>query len=459
MRSPKLTYAIAATAAMLALSPAAASAAGRHPHLNASRHSGAGGCRIDVFSEPSTITSGEAVQVFGMLRCQPGTNAEGQTVTVFARPRKAGKSAFQTLGTTTTGAGGSYSIIDSNVTSDTVFYASALGARSANKQTRVAPQVTLAAVGHAADSQLRTGVRNRVVFSGAVSPADAGAQLVLQRENAVSTEEWHAIQFGVVGEGGTYSLVHTFRIPGDANIRVLVRRGGKFSVRGISESLSFEISQAENPLLTINALPDPISSGQSVTISGTLKGASKKQVTLLSRPHGPLSPFTKVAEMTTNDNGEYSFVEEPHQNTIYHVTGEGVTSAALFEGVKYVLVASVKYPPTANVTAKATPAGQPLIFSGTVTPDHPGHVVYLERENAFGGGFHVADVGTVTETSTYSITHYLFGNGKQVYRVRVPGDPENQAVSSELFDEEVTPAPLGSLQPVPASRQPDEGQL
>jgi len=451
MRSIKLTPAIAAAVSLLALAPAVASATRRHPNLNTPTPARGGGCHVNILSEPRVITSGESVQVFGQLRCRRGVDTEGQTVTVFER--SAGQT-FQTLGTPTTGAGGFYSIVASDVTANTVYYASVNGVRSVNSKVRVAPQVTVGKAPTPPEgAQLRTGRHNRVTFAGNVSPADEGAELVLQRENAVGGEEWHPIQLGVVGPGGAFSITHTFVVPGDANIRVLVRARPPFTVRGISNTLSYEISQAENPLLTINSSADPIPFGQSTTISGVLKGGANEKVTLLSHPRGPL-PFTKMGETSTNGNGEYSFLEQPQQNTSYRVTGAGLSSAVLFEGVKYVL--------TAGVSATSVQSGQTLTFTGTAVPthpEHPGHVVYLERENAFGGGFHVVDVGTVEPDSAYSITHPVFGSGKQVYRVRVPGDPQNQAVSSSTFTIEVTPAQPGSLKPVPPSKQPTEGQV
>ncbi|MCW3057392.1 MAG: hypothetical protein JWO21_1361, partial [Solirubrobacterales bacterium] len=156
-------------------------------------------------------------------------------------------------------------------------------------------------------------------------------------------------------------------------------------------------------------------------------------------------------EATTNGSGEYTFAEKPLQNTYYRVTSGAINSAVLFEGVKYVL--------TAAVSATTIPAGQSLTFSGTVTPDHVGHVVYLERENLFGGGFHVADVGTVTSASTYTISHFVFGSGKQVFRIKVPGDPENQAISSTPFTILVTPSPAALLHPAPAGKLPGEGKV
>jgi hypothetical protein len=438
MRSIKLRPVLTAAAALLALAPTGAAAA---------KHAGSTGCHVSIYAEPHVVTSGEAVQVFGALSCPGGAGTANQAVTVYERT--AGTGGFKIIGTVTTGAGGVYSITPAAITTNSFFYARAVGARSGNRAVKVAPVVTLG--GPPDFSQLRTGLRNRVTFTGTVTPADAGAVIVLQRENATSFEEWIPIQLGVVGPGGSFSLTHTFVVPGDADLRVVVRARahGKFGIRGISNTLSYEISQAQNPKLTINASADPISYGQSVTLTGILAGGANQKLTLVGHTHG--QPGTKMGETTTNGSGEYTFVEKPLVNTSYRVTAGGIGSAVLFEGVKYVL--------TAGASATTVQAGHALTFSGTVTPGHVGHIVYLERENAFGGGYHVVDIGVVSPSSTYTINHFVFGSGKEVFRIKVPGDPENQGVSSSLFPIEVTPAPPGSLRPEPPSKLPGEGKI
>jgi hypothetical protein len=437
MRSIKLRPVFTAAAALLALAPTGAAAA---------KHAGSTGCHVSIYAEPHVLTSGEAVQVFGALGCPGGASTANQAVTVYERT--AGTPGFKIIGTVTTGSGGVYSITPPAITTNSFFYARAVGARSGNRAVKVAPVVTLG--GPPDFSQLRTGVRNRVTFTGTVTPADAGAVVALQRENATSFEEWGLIQLGVVGPGGNFTITHTFALPGAAELRVVVRPHGKFNVRGVSNTLSYEISQVQNPRLTINASADPISYGQSVTLSGILAGGANQKVALMG--HGRGLPATKLGEATTNGSGEYTFVQKPLVNTSYRVTSGAISSAALFEGVKYVL--------TAGVSASTVQAGKALTFSGTVTPNHVGQVVYLERQNTFGGGFHVVDVGTVTAGSTYAITHYLFGFGKEVFRIKVPGNLENQGVSSSPpFAIEVTPAPLGALRPVPPSKLPQEGKV
>ena len=76
-------------------------------------------------------------------------------------------------------------------------------------------------------TQITTGAPNQQTFSGTVTPADVGARVILQRQNAVTGDEWHRIGIGQVvaggSTGGEYTITHTFRVPGDASIRVLVR--------------------------------------------------------------------------------------------------------------------------------------------------------------------------------------------------------------------------------------------
>ncbi len=82
-------------------------------------------------------------------------------------------------------------------------------------------------------SQLLTGKGNRVTFTGTVNPADAGARVVLQRQNALTGNEWHRIDRASWEAGGSFTITHTFRVPGDANLRVLVRSQGRNSAEPV----------------------------------------------------------------------------------------------------------------------------------------------------------------------------------------------------------------------------------
>ena len=318
---------------------------------------------------------------------------------------------------------------------NTNFFVRSLGARSATKRLWVAAAVTLA--GPAEGTQIETGVPE--TFSGTVTPADVGARVILQRQNAVVGDEWHRIGFGRVEAGGTYSIVHKFRVPGDASIRVLVRSDG-INVPSGSNILEYEISQAQNPQLTIQTSQDPIIYGQSVVISGALAGATEgTPVTLFARTlhqHG----FGPIAEVKTGPGGSYSFpAQSPVNSTLYQARTGSLRSAVLYEAVHAVL--------TAEVSTTTVEAGQPVSFSGTVAPDDSGHVIYLEAQNASGTAFHVIQVAHVLPGSKYLIVHQFYVPGSKVVRIEVPGGPGNGRAVSQPFTIQVTPAPASVLAP------------
>ena len=73
MRFFKLIPALAAASALLVLAPAGASA-----KPLGHKHSSPGGtCRINLFAEPHTITSGESAEIFGQLLCSGGGRLRG----------------------------------------------------------------------------------------------------------------------------------------------------------------------------------------------------------------------------------------------------------------------------------------------------------------------------------------------------------------------------------------------
>jgi len=280
--------------------------------------------------------------------------------------------------------------------------------------------------------------------------------VILQRQNAVTGDEWHRIGFGSVvaggPTGGAFTITHTFRVPGDASIRVLVR-SDRINSPSPSNELEYDISQAQNPSLTILSSADPITDGQSTTISGVLAGTTTSQpVTLLARTVHQRG-FAPIAEVSTDTSGNYSFpAQAPVNSTLYRVQGAAQKSAVLYEGVKNVL--------TAEVSASTVQAGEALTFKGSVAPDQTGHIIYLERQNASGTAFHVVQVGHVLPGSVYSIIHQVYVPGTKVYRIDIPGGPENGRALSQPFTIQVTPAPASALSTeAPGnSSVPSEGQ-
>jgi hypothetical protein len=462
MRSIKLRWALAAIAASVAVLFPAAASASHHTTGRAGRHAaGTGGCRVQINVAPRFIEAGESTVVFGELTC-PTQPPAGQTVTVYGQ--SVGGPPASALGTTTTDEHGNYAFPTPALQSNSQLYAIVDGLQSGRRVVKVSPKVTLA--GPPDGSQLftgggpfirshlrRHGLSNKVVFSGSVSPSDQGATVALQRENSVGNEEWHRIgKLSTVGQGGTYSIAHTFVVPGEANIRVVIR-SHNFYAPAASEPLSYEISQAQNPALTIESSADPISYGQPVTVSGKIESATATTLALLARTRLQ-HDFVPVATSTSGAGGAYSFpVQTPTQSTFYKVTGAGKSSSRLFEGVRYGV--------TASASASSVAAGQPVTFSGTVTPAHAAHPVYLQALSGTGVGYHTVEVAQVAADGTFAITHTFYAASARKLRVKVPGDPENQGAATLAVPLEVTPAPASALTPESPSNstQPAEGHL
>ncbi len=459
MRSIKLVPLLTAAAALLALAPAGASArrAGTHAHAHATRP-----CHVRLETPKAPVPSGEAVTIKGTLVCPKAVSPAGHAVTLFEQ--SAPKPGFAAVATATTEATGAFQAVTPALSTNSVFYAVAEGAQSARRTIRVSAPITSGTPTPPDGAQLFTAggrglsKHNAVTFAGEVSEADAGATVVLQRENSAGNEDWRAIDRAIVAADGKYAIVHHFRVPGEANIRVVVHPR-KINAPAATSPVSYEISQAQNPALTIETSADPTPFDQPVTIKGVVAGAAAKTpVTLLARTSG--GPFAPVASAVTGDQGAYEFAKQtPLKNTAYKVATASTQSAVLFQGVKYALTVS----PAVGTIA----AGQPVTFSGAVLPALVGHVVYLERQGALRLGWRVIDVGTVSapsnpmEAAPFSIVHAFRTPGTARLRVKIPGDPGNQGAAGAPFELTVTPTPASALAPeAPGnSRLPSEGQL
>jgi hypothetical protein len=448
MRSPKLTAALALALTALAVP---ATAAARAHHHGAGRHGASSShCRLTLNVAPRLVTSGETALAYGQASCPGGTEA-GQTVTVFEHA--ATTSGFSVAGTTTTDAHGFYQLTTPALTQNSVFYATLGTSQSPHRTVRVIAQVVLKepAEGKQLFAGIHTGRQNAVTFKGTVSPTDAGAQVILQRQNEVRGRGWHGIGQTIVDSAGEFALTHVFWVPGASEIRVLVR-SNKRNALSPSNTLSYDISQAQNPALTILTSADPIAFGGSVVISGVAAGAPNAPLTLLARTAG--GSFKPVAITTANGEGKYAF---PAQTTLassfYRVQGANRRSAVLYQGVKYVL--------TAVPGATSVQSGQPFSVTGTVTPARAGHEIYLQRLSPQGSFWHVVAAGTVAADGSYALSHVFFAPGSDALRVKIPGDPENGGTASPSFNLAVTPAPGASLKPEPPqnSSQPSQGQL
>jgi hypothetical protein len=165
---------------------------------------------------------------------------------------------------------------------------------------------------------------NTVTITGTVSPATAGTRVALQRERP--NGKWQRIALGEVSAEGTYSITHTFVLPGSASVRVVARGHGNLDTA--SETRTYVVARHQRPDVSIEASASSLPAGTAVTISGTVAGAPEQPVTLLARTHG--GKFAPVSTSTTDSSGKYSFSPQtPVTSTIYRVTAGHTSSISL----------------------------------------------------------------------------------------------------------------------------------
>jgi hypothetical protein len=395
-----------------------------------------GRCELNIETLTPAIPAGEGVTLTGKLLCSGSTAAGEEPIAIFQREHIHG-SGFSQVASVSSEADGDYSITVADVQANSSFYASSPVGRSKQTLIRVTPEVSLK--GPAGIALLTRGDHlgeqrhNRFTFTGNAGTIAAGARLELQDEYAASGEQWHTIAFARVDAEGGFSVAHSFKTAGELSVRVMVRPRGPY-VAGVSEALSYDVAQAQNPKLTIQSSADPVAAAESVTITGAASGAKDQPVALLARTPG--HPFAVVASATTDGEGNYSFTVAPAQSTTYLVATASESSSELFEGVRYTL--------TPAPMPQTIQAGRPTSFSGTILGAHEGQVVYLQRQSAFGVGFRIVGEGKVGADSSYSITTALAGASGATLRIKVPGDAESVGTTSQPFTLGLTTTPPGA---------------
>jgi hypothetical protein len=434
------------TVAMAALAVVPTSASARRQGQRRAHATGA--CHIRLETPKAPLPGAEAVTVVGTVQCAGAKEPGAKQVTLYQR--SAPQSGFTALSPVasdpTTGA---FTVTTPTLQTDTTLYALAEGAKSAQRTIRVAAQVTPEPPTPSENAQIftATGGRfstpKRVEFAGSVKPFVAHERVVLQRESSTGNEEWKGIQLGEVDASGKYVFHHRFLVPGEANIRVLVRPG-KLNAPAASTPSSYEISQMQNPDLTLETETDPLAFGQSVKLKGTIKEAKgPTTVSLLETTSGAHA----VPVASTTSTGSFEFLRTPARNAIFKVKAGSETSALLFQGVRHQLTFT---PPASSATA-----GQALEFAGSVLPAGR---VYLERQSIGGLGWHVID-STVAPANSFSLSYAFRAPGEVTLRIKVPGGEGHQAIASAPFKINVAKAASPVLNEPANVHLPPEGQV
>lgn len=423
MRLRFTVLACALTAFAAAALPAAAGAAPRHSR------------GLTIHAVPQRIIAGEAVLIFGQLE---GPNDAGQTVRLYHRINPF--PFFTLIGTTTTDSAGQYEFTRPEgivLSNRNWFVRGPLATHSRTIHERVAALVSLVA------SSTTGTTRHPLVFSGHVTPDHAGGSVFLQAQNG-SSDDWKTLKRGRLGPGSNYQISYAWRTAGARDVRV-VFRGDARNVTSPSDVTSVVIQQAEVSDFTIQTSAQIVTSDSPFTISGTLYQAGtttpepSTSVSLWARQPGA-GPAREITTTTTAADGSYKFANLMSvTNELYQVRTTAAPArgtAHLFEGVQDAV--------TMGVSSMTSTVGGTVTFSGNVSPDKAGHVIYLQRLGA-DSDWHTVAVGLVNNSSNFQL-NWTFGTaGTKDFRARITGGPANVGGASPPVTVVVTLPPLSSL--------------
>lgn len=174
--------------------------------------------------------------------------------------------------------------------------------------------------------------------------------------------------------------------------------------------------------LSLAASPNPVTYGQSVRLSGRLRGSGRggKTIGLEQNPY-PFRGFVALATTRTDRNGDYSFTIKPRRHTRYRTLTVTADPYETRRVSPEVLVRS-RLRVGIRVSDSTPRRGQRVRFSGSVLPRHNGHRVYIQRRRANGRWVTIARTRTRAATgnrSRYSRRVRIFRT--TLYRVRVRG--------------------------------------
>jgi hypothetical protein len=303
-----------------------------------------GDCSISASASSPQVTVGEAVTLTGKLTCPAAGEEDEQAITVYEHERGAGNPTL--AGTVTTAADGSFHLETTALTARSTFTLQAAHARHhARVVVLMGAQVTLDGPAPTGASLPMSAGRNAggpaaVTFSGTIQPQQADRMVALKARYAGA--DWRTIAFTRTDSSGHFRFSRRFRFAGEVTLVATARPHG--SQRAESSSLTYTITQAQNPAVTIQlssvpttvpALTTPSTAtpatpvaapiASPTTISGVAAGSPHTTATLLTL--SPDGHFAAVATVQTDAAGAYSFTVEPTATTIYKVKCAGRRSA------------------------------------------------------------------------------------------------------------------------------------
>jgi hypothetical protein len=426
MRLRFTVLATALAAFVIAAIPSLASAA---PHHNRG---------LTIHAVPPSINAGDEVDIIGRLT---GPGAGGQTVRLWHRINPNGH--FTPLGTRTTDSAGRYEFTraDGIVDSNRSWFVAGPGAtHSKVVHERVAALVSIDP-DPASGGVVPAETRQPVTFSGHVTPDHSG-QIVKLQVSLDQGDNWRTIKTDPLGAGSNYSIAEAWRTDGPREVRVILPPDAR-NTRGISDTVTVQVQQRQVTGFSIQSSDQLIPYNSQAKISGVVDqpgGSTPDPSAIVSlyahMPHG--GPYKVVQTTTTGSDGGYTFTVQPSTNEWYVAKltfTPRIHSAALFQGVQDLV--SMTGPSSATVD-------QHVDFTGTVTPDKSGHVIYLQKLGA-DNQWNTVEVRTVSSASTFSFGWTFGAAGTKQFRARILGGPVDIGGASSPVSVTVTDPSLGSL--------------
>jgi hypothetical protein len=384
--------------------------------------------QIGIQAIPNPIDAGDPMVIVGHLS-GPG-NANQQVNLFHHLPNQFGFSFVQSV---RTDSHGNYLITRNPgvVTTNRAWFVRSDGAQSRTVHEGVRALVTL-------NASTTTAKSNQpVVFTGHVTPNHAGDRVFLQRQVGDDDDDWRNIAgaSGRLDGQSNFRIERRFRVPDvdGLTVRAVIRRDRR-NLAGASKPVDVTVQQNQNPKFTLNASQDPISVGQSVTLSGILAGPNNANRTVVLYGHEHNQGYHVVTTAATDASGNYSFAaQSPVHTTVYQArTATGNRrSAQVFEAVRDVI-------PAVSVTPSSPAVGQVVSIKGTVSPDKTGHFIELQRVGR-DGDYHTIKVVRVGVGSSFEFLVRFSVPGTKRLRVHINGGPFNWGANSPPFNVVVSP--------------------
>jgi hypothetical protein len=206
--------------------------------------------------------------------------------------------------------------------------------------------------------------------------------------------------------------------------------------------------------VSIFAAPNPIVAGDAMLIYGKLsngrgKPVANQRVSLWHRVN-PSPIFTPIQRTTTDANGNYEFPRADGvviSNRNWFVVVDGTRSRTVHERV----FAEISL--TTSTTSADTRT--PVTFTGTVSPNHAGERILLQRQvGKTGDDWRRIGVSTIGAGGAYSITHVFHRPselGPATIRTVLAGDARNLRTPSNPVELTIQQAQNANLMLSPST--------